>query len=379
MANTFKFGNGNWAVKDGYALAYNDENNNFKPLPFDFTRASSATRVNKQGLVETVPSGKPRIDFTDNTSGHLLLEPSRTNLFTYSENIPQNFATTSITDTFEYGTSPNGEQKSTRLQLTSVGTSRYADTLTVTSGTTYTFTCYYKGTSGETAYMYVFVSGGTSVEKEITFTGEWQREQVTFTAGSSSNLAYIVDSRRGGNASDFEVWGTQLEVGSYATSYIPTEGSSVTRVVELMTQTPPSGIIGQTEGTLYIDFTPNTDELTTQWLSFLGSGVNYVGIYILSNSKIRLEVAATTNQASFDTSFTITKGQRYKCAIAYANNDFTAYVNGTQLGTDTNGSVPATSTIRNYYNTSSIEGTNTNDLKLYDTRLTNTELQNLTS
>lgn len=70
MANTFKFGNGNWAVKDGSALAYNDENNNFKPLPFDFTRASSATRVNKQGLVETVPSGKPRIDFLDNTDGH---------------------------------------------------------------------------------------------------------------------------------------------------------------------------------------------------------------------------------------------------------------------------------------------------------------------
>ena len=79
MATTFKFGGGNWAVKDGYALAYNDENNNFKPLPFDFTRASSATRVNKQGLIETVPSGKPRIDFLNNTSGHLLLEPSRTN------------------------------------------------------------------------------------------------------------------------------------------------------------------------------------------------------------------------------------------------------------------------------------------------------------
>lgn len=47
MATTFKFGNGNWAVKEDFALAYNDENSNFKPLPFDFTRASSATRVNK--------------------------------------------------------------------------------------------------------------------------------------------------------------------------------------------------------------------------------------------------------------------------------------------------------------------------------------------
>jgi hypothetical protein len=51
MATTFKFGtDGNWAVKEDLALAYNDENGNFKPLPFDFTRASSATRVNKNGL-----------------------------------------------------------------------------------------------------------------------------------------------------------------------------------------------------------------------------------------------------------------------------------------------------------------------------------------
>ncbi len=85
MATTFKFGNGNWAVKEDFALAYNDENGNFKPLPFDFTRASSATRVNKHGLIETVPSGKPRIDFLNNTSGHLLLEPSRTNISPDSE------------------------------------------------------------------------------------------------------------------------------------------------------------------------------------------------------------------------------------------------------------------------------------------------------
>jgi hypothetical protein len=34
MANTFKFGDGKWAVKDGYALAYNDENGNFQTFTF---------------------------------------------------------------------------------------------------------------------------------------------------------------------------------------------------------------------------------------------------------------------------------------------------------------------------------------------------------
>ena len=63
MANTLKFGNGEWYGKKDTILAYNDENSNYKPLPFDFSRASNATVVNKAGLIETVGSGEPRVDF----------------------------------------------------------------------------------------------------------------------------------------------------------------------------------------------------------------------------------------------------------------------------------------------------------------------------
>ena len=85
MAETLKLGNGIWGTKENSLLSYNDENGNYKPLPFDFTRASSATVVNKAGLIETVQSGIPRIDFLGNTNGALLLEPQRTNLITQSE------------------------------------------------------------------------------------------------------------------------------------------------------------------------------------------------------------------------------------------------------------------------------------------------------
>ena len=94
MANTLKFGNGNWATKDGSTLAYNDESG-FNPLPFDFTRASSATVVNKNGLIETVASGIPRIDFLGNTKGALLLEPSRTNLIAQSQAFDNSYWTKS--------------------------------------------------------------------------------------------------------------------------------------------------------------------------------------------------------------------------------------------------------------------------------------------
>ena len=47
MANTLNLGDGNWATKKDSLLGYNSENNNFKPLPFDFTRSSSSYK-NKQ-------------------------------------------------------------------------------------------------------------------------------------------------------------------------------------------------------------------------------------------------------------------------------------------------------------------------------------------
>jgi len=85
MANTINFGNGQWATKENSILAYNDENANFKPLPFVTSRASTATTVNKSGLLETVASGVPRVDYLDNSKGSYLLEPSSTNLITQSE------------------------------------------------------------------------------------------------------------------------------------------------------------------------------------------------------------------------------------------------------------------------------------------------------
>ena len=90
MAKTFKFGeNGKWATKTGSSLAYNDQNDNFKPMPFSVTRDSIATRVNKQGLIEVVGHDKLRIDYKDSSKGVALLEPARSNVLTYSEDFNQ--------------------------------------------------------------------------------------------------------------------------------------------------------------------------------------------------------------------------------------------------------------------------------------------------
>ena len=380
MSNTLKFGNGNFATKDGSVLAYNDLNNNFKPLPFDFSRGSTATVVNKEGLIETVGTNEPRIDFKDDSKGAMLLEPSRTNLFTYSENIPQQFAETSITDTFEYGLAPNGTQKSTRLQLTSLGASRYADTITsiVTSETTYTFTCYYKGILGETAYMYVLVVGGASVEKEITFTGEWQREQVTFTAGSSTNLAYIVDTRKGGNASDFEVWGAQLEQGSYPTSYIPTQGGVVTRLAESCNNGGNEQVINSIEGVLYVEM--KNDIVQQQTISLFESNDNSVQLGLI-HGNIRCAIGRS-NQYVLGTvspAFNYANGQINKYAIVWNGTSAKTFINGQLKNTIT---TPSPLNLKllamsNPLGSENMSG-NIEDLRVYNTALTDQELQALT-
>ena len=122
MANTLNLGGGKWARKEGSLLAYNSENNNYKPLPFTFDRASSATRVNKQGLIETVGADQPRVDYLNDSNGALLLEPSRTNLITYSEDFSQSaWNKTNLTLLSNNIISPDGTSNASKLTVTSTG------------------------------------------------------------------------------------------------------------------------------------------------------------------------------------------------------------------------------------------------------------------
>ena len=142
MANTLKFGNGQWAVKDGYALAYNDENGNFKPLPFDFTRSTSATRVNKQGLIETVGGNEPRIDFLNDSNGALLLEPQRSNLALYSNDLSNAaWVKTLSTITSNAAISPDATLNANKIVETTHNNLHRAGqgSISVTSGQIYTF------------------------------------------------------------------------------------------------------------------------------------------------------------------------------------------------------------------------------------------------
>ena len=384
MANTFKFGtNGNWAVKDGYALAYNDENNNFKPLPFDFTRASSATTLNRQGLIETVGSGKPRIDFTDNTSGHLLLEPSRTNIITNSEQFVDaptgntNMDLFSGTITNNNTTSPDGNTKGMKYTISSGSGATlriYQSDLSTSADTT--FTIYAK--KGTTDSLSIDISGGTATT--ATLTDEWQR----FSTTDTSNSNKFIDVTVTGSVGQYiYIFGMQTEAGSYPTSYIPTEGSSVTRVVENTANGGNSQTIGSSTGTVFLDLkdtntiggSANTDVMVIKNSSNIALGL--YSLFIDSTGNIRLY--NITGNTSVTLKSGDNRGQSLKIAFAYANADFVAYVNGVKTFESSSVSLQSGLDFISL-NASPNEGlTIVNNVKLYDTRLTNTELQNLTS
>ena len=405
MANTFKFGNGNWAVKDGYALAYNDENNNFKPLPFDFTRASSATTLNKQGLIETVGSGKPRIDFTDNTSGHLLLEPSRMNKLVRSNEFNTTWTLGSAL-TLTSGQTSTLTGNSDSWLLSSNGTSGFsALTQAVSISGSHTYSIFAKkGTndlislrslSGADARAEFNLNTGvlnstsnTSSTEIKSYGNGWYRISMTFSA--SNSFVYVYPNSIGvADAGNIYIQNAQIEAASYATSYIPTEGSNVTRIAEtgIDCLLPNETIINNSTATVYLEFEALVNDLSNRWISFEELGVptdNMFEIRLSAGSNL-LQIVTRSSGGGQDVVMSET------LTDITANNKIAVNYNGLNWKLAVNGTIADTETAARLFN-DNIEkikfsrNTNTNhfygkvkDLKVYNTALTDTELQNLTS
>jgi hypothetical protein len=396
---------------------------------FNVTRATTATRVNASGLIEVVASGIPRLDYPlGGGCPALLVEPSGSNLVVQSENwlasgwrsdATANVTTVSATT----GTlDPYGTNTANAISPTSGNTSHLKvgsdGAITFTSGTVYTSSAFFKrGTGNAGRYIQIawpatrfaantfanfdlelgtvaLVTGSTVTAGIENYGNGWYRCRCTNTCISSAtgngiSIALIETSGAtrlptftGTTTDVLYGWGAQTEIGSIATSYIPTTTASATRNAEVITLSGAvSGCIGQTQGTIYaeVDISAFVTGKRLVELSN-GSAANRMVISVQGSLIQFLVQNASSTQATID-SATLSSGT-FKVAAAYASNDFVFYVNGVKAGEDFIGTVPALNQINIGSTWNSILQFNDRlrtPVALYTTRLTNDQLQALTT
>jgi hypothetical protein len=374
-----------------------------------FTRGSTATYVGSDGLIKTAASNTARFDH-DPVTGEslgLLVEESRTNSWTYSEQPSQSpWTQTNITVTENNVTSPDGNSTGALLSSSSSGSSYVYQTHNENIPT---FTIYAKaGTtnnlwvrlqsnvvSRNVAYNFNLSDGtfsaatgntgnlsGWTERKSITNAGNgWYRIEVGFTSTTNSvttdyQISPSTDGNAGASGETVYIWGAQLEKDrTFPTSYIPTTSSTVTRSADLasMTGTNFSSWYNQDEGTLLQSFVPKGSNVTYAGRLYLNS-TNYTGPYINPITRIvHMYRTSTAENVLLKTGTYVNTA--VNLGMSYDTASFSGCYNGTTVQTAS--SITGTQSTL----TQLLVGLGTQHiarLTYYPTRLTDSQLQELT-
>jgi hypothetical protein len=323
----------------------------------------------------------PRLDYSNGTCPSLLVEPQRTNLLLNSSSFNNAFWNkfNGLTVTANNAVSPDGTQNADTLNVSNNSNILYGVLTGTFIGNTYTFSLYAKGSGNFT--MNIRLNSSTTTSETKTLTSQWQRFNVTVTnAAPVIAIEFFLDLN---TSSTYNIWGAQLELGSYSTSYIPTTSASVTRNADVISKTGISSLIGQTEGTLFVDFDFDGSGYgtTNDFFLYVGDGANTDAIYIDYYNNIFRWVVFNGSTLVFYTDIATTNG-RHKLALGYKAGQYVAYADGNLILADTNATAPPTcamlSLAQNVTGFGSI-AKEINAAALWQTRLTNTQLAQLTS
>jgi hypothetical protein len=243
--------------------------------------------------------------------------------------------------TSNQGNSPSGYFDADRVIFSLNGGTTTADLSDlrrniVTTAGTYTFSFWVKSFDGSSSYNMV-VRDINGIANPMQVDGSWKRYTLTATT-YPTGVSVIGLGIRGGqsptnpNIADILIWGFQLEEGAYASSYIPTLSTSVTRLADAARKTNISSLIGQTEGTVFLELASIAD-LTGYAGVDDGGTPNRVILYGVDDGKIytQVRVGATV---LFQIGSDVIAGP-VKAAIAYNASGSVFYVNGVEVGTGT--------------------------------------------
>lgn len=396
---------------------------------FTFDRGTSTdqTRVNKDGLIESVAQDVPRLDYLDGGCPSLLLEPATTNLITYSEDFSNvAWVKSNTTINANNSLSPDGSLNADELVVTSASLGdAYFNASVADDSNTYIGSVYVKkSTTDKFSYIYLRFLGGTTGiiyginlnQKDGTFV---DIDDTAFSGASlpssvigvddfsdnywrvyfggannstgNTSLRIYFNPERGTSFGDFTlvnggitIYGAQLEQQSYATSYVPSlAGVSGVRAAETCNGSGTTAEINSQEGVLYAEIRALANDGTIRRIA-LSNGT--------TNNVVRLEYSSTDNRlfgvlfngSNQGTIFTddFTATDYIKVAYKYSVNDFALYVNGLLINNVTSGTTFSSNTLNQL---AFDNGGGGNDfygrvkrLSVYDSALTENELEALT-
>jgi hypothetical protein len=314
---------------------------------------SPGTYVDENKIIQLSSADQPRFDH-DPTTGEslgLLIEESRTNNFLYSVNLENPVWTPlGATPTNNVLTAPNGLTEAVKLEssgaaaiqrvntngavgtitisiFAKAGTARYLQLLHTESAQFYANFDLQTGTKG--------TFGSASSSTIEPYENGWYRCTLTVTSTLAAQCAFYItpsDSSTYGAAyiaqiDSLYLWGAQLELGSFPTSYIPTTGTALTRSADVaeITGTNFSSWYNQSEGTVFVDRTYN--------LNFSGQSYYFSDSGLLGN-RFRLELISHIG-TNTDASFFNLPALGNKSALAVKTNDVAVSAGGSSVVSDT--------------------------------------------
>jgi len=335
----------------------------------------------------------------------LLLEPQRTNDVFPSEDF-SGYSGSGATISTNQAVSPDGTQNADLMYPATSGNfaGKYKNVAATTTGVV---SCFVKqagkryaivGTDNNATYTCIFdLQTSTVVYEATNYTGSiealsngWYRISAVYTSSTAAAYPFIgvADNSSGGVVVDgtngIYIWGFQYERNvSYLTSYIPTTSAAVTRVADAAYKTGISSLIGQTEGTLYVEIERKQYDAQAFWVNISDNSYNnwiFVG-WDGFNSRNYIRVG---NTVYADGGIGNMPVGRYKIAISYKSGDSAAYVNGVQAWADSDTWTLSGLNTLNIGGAQPVAGGmlssgSLNQAVLFKTRLTNAELASLTT
>ena len=315
----------------------------------------------------------PRLDYSTGAEA-FLLEPQSTNLITQSELFSDASWLKESSATLGLNTylSPSGENNASELNLPST-LSRI--TYVFNSTGVYTFSVYLKSDTDGTISLRS-ATGNPAVTKQVNLTDKWQRFDISVTDG---NYWQVIKTASDTLTSVY-LWGAQLEQQSYATSYIPTAGTTVTRNQETCINATPE--INSEEGVLYAEISALADNGTFRSIALSDGTINNRIIIFYSDVLSELRAIIAYNgifQTIINTNINVTDTN--KIALKYRLNDVALWINGVEISVGNSATMPLGLNRLSFDRGDGANNFfgNTKDLQYYPKALSDAELIKLTT